>query len=93
MSIFVKKIFLLRNRLDLITSSFDSSSKENTLEKSDCTCSNLNIHALKRTPEAEVLDMNRCMEENLDSIRTQELNLDSIRTIEGKRWSFREKKC
>ena len=80
--------------MDLITSSFDSSSKEKTLEKSDCTCSNLNIHSLKRTPEAEVLDStNWCMEENLDSIRTQELNLDSIRTIEGKRWSFREKKC
>jgi len=71
--------------LDLIASSFDSTSKEEetTLEKSSCTCSTFNLNSLKRRPEAGG------QEENLDSIRTQELNLDSIRTLEGKRLSFR----
>jgi hypothetical protein len=85
-----KLYFLAIPRLDLIASSFDSSSKEETLEKSSCTCSNLNLSSLKRRPEAAGPDFgSRCMEDNLDSIRTQEVNLDSIRTLEGKRLSFR----
>jgi hypothetical protein len=53
------------------------------VEKSDCTCSTLNLQN-KRTAEEEEEE-----EENYDSIQTQELNLDSIRTFGSKRWSFR----